>query len=286
VVLALDADRAGADAMIRAQRVAGSRDMDLLVAAMPEGEDPADMLAAGEIERFKQLVDEAIDLPSFRVRTALGRADTGSLRGRERALAEVAPVLKAMGNAVGRDELVREVADHLDTDPSLVTERVKSAPEDGGAGSSGRVEGNGGGQAQPAPVQLTPREGRERALLAMCIADPKQGRDYMRKLRPEHFSAAGARAMEWLRDHLDDPMSGLPRDDGELASLITELVMSSERSPEPGVMELNFMLLEQERLEDGISAAQEAGEDDVRAKLIGERAALRDKIAHAESLGV
>jgi DNA primase len=289
VVLALDADRAGADAMIRAQRVAGSRDMDLLVASMPEGEDPADMLAAGEIERFKQLVDEAIDLPSFRVRTALGRADTGSLRGRERALAEVAPVLKAMGNAVGRDELVREVADHLDTDPSLVTERVKSAPEDGGAGAGAapgaRAGGNGDGQT-PAPVQLTPREGRERALLAMCIADPKQGRDYMRRLRPEHFSAAGARAMEWLRDHLDDPMTGLPRDDEELTSLVTELVMSSERSPEPGVMELNFMLLEQERLEDGISAAQEAGEDDVRAKLIAERAALRDKIAHAESLGV
>ncbi len=62
VVLALDADRAGADAMIRAQRVAGDRGMDLRVAAMPEGEDPADMLAAGQIERFGELVDGAIDV--------------------------------------------------------------------------------------------------------------------------------------------------------------------------------------------------------------------------------
>ena len=50
-------------------------------------------------------------------------------------------------------------------------------------------------------------------------------------------------------------------------------------------MELNFMLLEQERLEKGISAAQEAGADDERARLIRERAELRDRISHAESIG-
>ena len=47
VVLAMDADRAGRDAMVRAQRVAGSKRMRLKVAAMPAGEDPADMLAWG-----------------------------------------------------------------------------------------------------------------------------------------------------------------------------------------------------------------------------------------------
>ena len=47
VVLALDADRAGREAMLRAQRVAGSRKLRLRVAAMPAGEDPADMLQGG-----------------------------------------------------------------------------------------------------------------------------------------------------------------------------------------------------------------------------------------------
>ena len=46
-MLALDADRAGRAAMLRAQRVAGSRKLRLRVAAMPAGEDPADMLEAG-----------------------------------------------------------------------------------------------------------------------------------------------------------------------------------------------------------------------------------------------
>ena len=46
VVLALDADAAGQEAMLRAQRVAAGRKMRLRVAAMPAGEDPAEMIAA------------------------------------------------------------------------------------------------------------------------------------------------------------------------------------------------------------------------------------------------
>ncbi|MDP9227574.1 MAG: DNA primase [Actinomycetota bacterium] len=304
VVLALDADRAGADAMIRAQRVAGGRGMQLRVAAMPEDADPAEMLAGtggtgdGGIERFAELVDGAIDLPAFRVRTALGRADVDTPSGRDRALAEVAPVLKAMGEAVGRDELVREIADRLDTDPALVSERVRTARiEEGGGGAEGSAAGsrpgpgssrpsNGGGSGPAKRPALTPREARERALLSMCIADPKTGRKYLERLRPEHMSASGAPALAWLRDHLDDPLAGLPRDDEELVSLITHLKMASERDPvSEGAMELNFDLLEQQRLEDGISAAQKAGDYEASTRLSQERAELTNRIAHPETLG-
>jgi DNA primase len=283
VVLALDADRAGADAMIRAQRVAGGKKMELRVAAMPEGEDPADMLKEGSIDRFQKLVEGAIDLASFRVRTALGRADLGSPTGRERALGEVAPVLRAMGEAVGRDELVREVADRLDTDPSLVSERVRTAAADG----EGKAVGDGGREpvAVPERAPLTPRETRERALLAMCIADAKLGQVFIERLTDEHLSESGRPALGWLREHLDDPMSGLPHEDKELTSLITELVMSSEDAPvSEGAMQLNFDLLEQQRLEDGISAAQRAGDYEVSTRLSHERAQLTDRIAYAEIL--
>jgi DNA primase len=260
--------------------VAGDRGMDLRVAAMPEDADPAEMLAAGQIQRFRQLVEEAIDLPSFRVRTALGRADLGSVNGREGVLTEVAPVLQAMGDgSVGRDELVREVADRLDTDPSLVSERVRTAKP--------LVEATEAGEKKPArPIErapLTPREARERALLAMCISDPKRGRVFIERLSEEHLSPSSAPALPWLREHLEEPAKGLPREDEELTALITELVMTAEREPaSEGAMELNFLLLEQKRLEKGISMAQEEGKDDERARLIRERAELRDRISHTD----
>src|SRR5918994_639066 len=284
VVLALDADRAGADAMIRAQRVAGGRGLELRVAAMPEGEDPADMLQEGSIERFQQFVERAIDLPSFRVDTALGRGELGSVAGRERVLDEVGAMLKAMGGtALGFDELIRKVADQLDTDPSLVLARVRSAPSAGeGAGAGSEGDNGAAAAARPVAKSLTPRETRERALLAMCIADPKVGRRFVDQLREEHLSRSGAPALRWLKEHLDEPLAGLPRDDAALSSLITELVMRAETEPaSEGAMQLNFDLLEQQRLEDGISAAQKAGDYEASTRLAGERAELTDRIAHA-----
>jgi DNA primase len=277
VVLALDADRAGADAMIRAQKVAGGRGLELRVAAMPEGEDPADMLQEGSVDRFMQLVDAAIDLPSFRVDVALGRGELSSLAGRERVLDEVGPVLKAMGEtALGFDELVRKVADRLDTDPSLVLARVRSAPE-----ASAESASNGGAKApRPVAATLTPRETRERALLAMCIADPSAGRKFIELLSDEHLSTSGQPALRWLREHLEDPMAGLPRDDAALTSVITELVMRAESEPaSEGAMQLNFDLLEEQRLDDRISAAREQDDYQTVARLLRERAELTERIA-------
>ncbi len=281
VVLALDADRAGADAMIRAQKVAGGRGLELRVAAMPEGEDPADMLQEESADRFMELVDGAIDLPSFRVNVALGRGELSSLAGRERVLDEVGPVLKAMGEtALGFDELVRKVADRLDTDPSLVLARVRSAPDQPARGGD---EGGGVGEGKaPRPVAatLTPRETRERALLAMCIAEPEIGRRLIGQLTDEHLSTSGRPALGWLREHLDDPMSGLPREDAALTSLISELVMRSGGEPaSETAMQLNFDLLEEQRLDDEISAAREKEDFRTVARLLRERAELTERIA-------
>ena len=248
---------------------------------MPEGEDPADMLQEGAVDRFTQLVDGAVDLPSFRVDVALGRGELGSLAGRERVLDEVGPVLKAMGEtALGFDELVRKVADRLDTDPSLVLARVRSASDVPRADPDGT--GNGSGAPRPVAQSLTPRETRERALLAMCITDPEKGRQFIDRLTDEHLSGSGVPALVWLRNHLKDPMTGLPSEDATLTSLVTELVMRAESEPATeSAMQLNFDLLEQQRLEDGISAAQKAGDYEVSSRLSQERAQLTDRIAHA-----
>jgi DNA primase len=278
VVLALDADRAGADAMIRAQKVAGGRGLELRVAAMPEGEDPADMLQDGSAERFMGLVEGAIDLPSFRVDVALGRGELSSLAGRERVLDEVGPVLKAVGEtALGFDELVRKVADRLDTDPSLVLARVRAAPD---APAQGTGEAGDRGAPRPVAATLTPRETRERALLAMCIAEPETGRRFIDELSEEHLSPTGRPALEWLRGHLDDPMTGLPREDAALTSLISELVMRSGTEPaSEAAMQLNFDLLEEQRLDDEISSAREKDDYQTVAGLLRERADLTERIA-------
>jgi hypothetical protein len=93
----------------------------------------------------------------------------------------------------------------------------------------------------------------------------------------------GRRAAAWLRENPEDPASNLPHDDGELAGLIAELVIMSREEPSSHeAMELNFLLLDQRRLETEIAAAGERGDYERRAALSRERAALVERIAHAE----
>ncbi|MGN6216747.1 MAG: DNA primase [Solirubrobacterales bacterium] len=289
VVLALDADSAGQEAMLRAQRVAAGRRMRLRVAAMPAGEDPAEMMAAsGGAERFRALLVGAEELTAFQVGLVLDRTDVGSPVERDRALAEVALVLAGMGEGASRDDLVRRVAERLDFDPAMVMGRVAAATPASGGREQGPPDHRQGAEPPRARrgAELTSRERRERALLAMCIAIPAEGREYLARLTDAHLSPTGLRAAAWLREHPEDPASNLPHDDDELAGLIAELVIISREEPASHeAMELNFLLLEQRRLEDEIAAAGERGDYERRAGLSRERAALVERIAHAERVG-
>jgi DNA primase len=288
VVLALNADSAGQEAMLRAQRVAAGRRMRLRVAAMPPGEDPAEMMAEeGGPERFRALVDEAEELTAFQVRLVLDRTDVSKPVERDRALAEVAPVLAGMGETASRDDLVRRVAERLDLEPAMVMGRVVAATPATGGGEEAAASARQGTARQPQqqrrPAELTSRERRERVLLAMCIAIPAEGKEYLARLTEAHLSPTGLRAAAWLREHPEDPASNLPHDDGELAGLIAELVIISREEPASHEgMELNYLLLEQRRLEGEIAAAGERGDYERRAALSRERAALVQRIAHAE----
>jgi DNA primase len=285
VVLALDADSAGQEAMLRAQRVAAGRRMRLRVAAMPAGEDPAEMMAEeGGAGRFRELLEGADELTAFQVRLVLDGTDVSSPVARDSALAEVAPVLAGMGETVSRDELVRKVAERLDLEPAMVMGRVVAATP----ATGGREEASPDPRAAQAPrprraAELTSRERRERALLAMCIAIPAEGRDYLARLGEAHLSPTGLRAAAWLREHPEDPASNLPHDDGELAGLIAELVIMSREEPASHeAMELNYLQLEQRRLETEIAAAGERGDYERRTALSRERAALVEQIAHKQ----
>ena len=109
-------------------------------------------------ERFVALVDAAVDLPAFHVRTLLDEADLSSPAGRDRALDEVVPVLASMADSITREELAREVGNRLDADPALVS-RLAAAGQGGGRARQGeRVEPETAGRS---PGILSAQERQE-----------------------------------------------------------------------------------------------------------------------------
>ncbi|CAN5514259.1 hypothetical protein BH10ACT11_BH10ACT11_13170 [soil metagenome] len=290
VVLAMDADSAGREAMLRAQRVAKGKRVRLRVAGMEPGTDPADLLTKGGEEAakgFRVLLDTAADLPVFHAKVLLDGADLRSTAGRDKALDEVLQLLAAMADSITRDELVREVAGRLDVDPALVTRRMgqttttRPTPQ-----PIGRAASSNGDSAQgaPRPVQknapLSARDRRERMLLAMCVASPKLGAEYLQKLHPEHLSTdVMVRTREWLLEHLDAPLDGIPREDEELVAAVSQIVgLAKEEPAGEQALELNFLQLEIVRVEREISEITRSG-GDAPVELLSKHAELGDKLA-------
>ncbi|HEX5955202.1 MAG TPA: DNA primase [Solirubrobacterales bacterium] len=286
-VLALDADRAGREAMLRTQQVASGKRLRLRVARMEPGQDPADVLAGGDgasATAFREAIEAAEDLPVFHVRMLLDDADTSSPPGRDRALDEVVEVIAAMPDSITRQELMREVANRLDADPGLVARRIAAVGRGGRASAPASAAGDAGPERAPAPRQLSARERREMALLAMCVKLPAEGREYVERLTDEHFSSpVAARARAWLAGHLDAPTDGLERDDEELVAYVTRVMMLSEREPASAeAMNLNYLELDRARIEDQIAAAEANGADPP-VELQRARAELTERIARAHS---
>ncbi|MGH3452298.1 MAG: hypothetical protein ACRDQW_16660, partial [Haloechinothrix sp.] len=187
------------------------------------------------------------------------------------------------GNTAQQTELKRQVQDRLEVPPELFSTRIEESEQASMSADRRKSSEHSAGSDTPSRALTTKRERRERALLAMCIASPADGAAFLGKLTPEHLSSPLAnRAVQWLKQHLEEPMAGLPRDEEDLVSLITQLVATAGREPASrDAMELNFLQLEQAMVEDEIVAAQRNGGDPPVA-LQRRRAELGERIAHWE----
>jgi len=81
VVLVFDADAGGNTGVDRALEIFVSQNLDLAVAALPEGKDPCDLLVEQGPEPFKQALAEAKDALDFKLKQLLS-ADTTGVEGR------------------------------------------------------------------------------------------------------------------------------------------------------------------------------------------------------------
>ena len=284
LVLALDADGAGQEAMLRAARVAEGRSMELRVVALPPGLDPADLVQQEGAEAVRARIGRSVPFVEFHVDRVLARAEVGTAEGKDRALAEVRPLLGPLPASILRDELVRRVAGRLDLSDQMAKSLIGEggpaavAPPGTAAGGGGGASGssapgarNGAQQASVAPTHVLPhlldrRERGERTFLALCVAFPREGRALLEEADlQQHFSSDLARrATAHLLQHLDAPLDGLPDDDAELSTYISELDARAARggSVRPGNLEHAWLSLELARLERAIDLARQAGTAD------------------------
>ncbi|MDX6723695.1 MAG: primase, partial [Solirubrobacteraceae bacterium] len=144
VQLALDADGAGQEAMLRAARVAAGRRLELRVVPLPPGADPADLVHGEGAGAMQRLVDASVPFVRFRVERALESGDLSSAEGKDLVIAELRPVFEQIPPSALREELLALVAGRVDLSPALVGSWLaQPAPRagSGGAGPGGSGRG-------------------------------------------------------------------------------------------------------------------------------------------------
>jgi DNA primase len=277
VVLALDADRSGQEAMMRAART--GEGISLRVVEMPAGKDPADLIAAGEVDAFRERVEDAVPIAQFQVRRVLADADLDSPAGRDRALEEAARLIAEQtteGSAM-RDELVREAADRLD----VPGHRVRTA-FDSGASRPAAPPQRDPGPAFPAGASAGEVAFRaEREFLARCLASDDLGRSYLSLPSDDQLSSdATRRAREHLVAHFDDPLAGVPEDEPALAALVTDVALAAQEQPASpeAVLRMSILQLEKRRLEREIRRSAQAGDHARQSELAAAEQRVRGEL--------
>ncbi len=278
--LCLDADRAGQDAMLRAARVAAGRKLELRVVPLPEGADPADLVASEGADALRARVGDSQPFVVFNVDRILQRADTRTAEGKDRALSELRPMIQELGRSVLRDDLLRRIAGRLEltfAQAAALTSEV-SAPTSARTEAPSLPRGNGAaGAAGGGPSQAVRSE---RLFLGLCIALPDHGGPVLQQVDVDALltSAALRRAARHIAEHVRAPLADLPAGDDDFARTMSGLVDLAGRVPDPSPDRLEHarLILELERLDRAIIRARHEGAG--TSELARDREAVRESM--------
>jgi DNA primase len=289
VLMALDSDTAGQEAMLRAAALAAKRKLELRVVTLPAGADPAEVIQREGPEAFAAAVSRAVPFVRFRVERALAAGETGSPEGRDRVVEQLRPVFATLPPSAMRLELTRLVSNRLALPESLLEQMLSGGGQRRGSAEgrpNGPASGHAAGRGPLARAGAGRRVETERAFLALCIAAPEQGASALRAVEIEQDFSSDLlrRAALHLRDgDLSAPMAQAagegpedgPEGDEELRGLLAELIVQAGgEEPNPGMLEVQRLQLELARLERGIQRARGQEGSDVSG-LAHEKAALK-----------
>ncbi|MBX7161904.1 MAG: DNA primase [Acidimicrobiia bacterium] len=171
VVLAFDADAAGEMATERVFDMTARLGLDVWVATMPPGRDPADVAAEGP-EAVAAVLERRRPLLEFKLDRELARAELGSAAGEARALDAAARVIAMHPDTGVRYAAARGLTRRLrDVDEALVGRRVEEFRRE----IEAQARETSGHRAGPANEQQRVRMTRiEGQALAMLMQQPEE----------------------------------------------------------------------------------------------------------------
>jgi DNA primase len=245
-VLAFDSDEAGSKAALRSHDLESPfrLDLDLRVASMPDGLDPADLYQDGRGDELAKAVRTARPLLEHRIEKEVARHDLTGPEGRARALHAAVEHVRRVNDPIARGEYNRYVARLIGVDMSTVENAVRGT-------NRRRTE------SEPAPE--APLDRAESELFRVVLSNPPD----MDVTASDFQDPRLRRAFDSVSGQLASAAPGAPVDpalveDPTLQTLIRGLVMDGRPLPDWTEMKTRVRL---RRIEAEI--------DDVEAEVAG-----------------
>jgi len=209
IVLVLDADAAGEEAMLRGVGYENSLGTEVKIILLPEGKDPDEVIKE-EPELWQQLVAQAIPVIDYTIKTVIARLDLSTEKGKSMAMDKLLPIVAEIRDDRRRDHYIDELAKLMGASYKSMESALSRIKTDRRARES-----------KPRTMERALRpilsNPIEEYCLALLLQHPELKAD-SHSLSPEYFEsiqnreifAACQRTEDWssLKEELDDAIHG------------------------------------------------------------------------------
>ncbi len=165
IVLALDADTAGEEAMLRCVDYENSLDIELKVVVLPEGQDP-DNVIKEDVGKWNELLDKALPVMDYIFNVVNAGLDLTRASGKREAVERIGPHIVAIPNPVRRAHYMQKLARMVGIEERAVEATLRGARSPAPAGKSKAVRSG-------PPRQLLLSRPIEEQFLAFLLKHPE-----------------------------------------------------------------------------------------------------------------
>jgi len=231
VVLAFDADAAGSVASERGFGIHSKVGLEVLVAPLPAGKDPADVALEGGREAVLPLLESATPLMRFVLEKEISRHNLDSAEGKSKAVRAAVDRLSWEPNAVTRGQNAQWVAERIGVGHYQVDTVLREVAQSGNS-SPFAPSRRAGLKRSPGHVKV------EREALGILLDSPERLSQAMAIIGIDHFTQPEHRvlfsALSELALHPGSGtvMDGLPDDDARRFAAELAMAPAITRDPE------------------------------------------------------
>ncbi len=206
IILALDADAAGEEAMLRTVGYENILNAEMRVIVMPEGKDPDDIIREG-IKTWRGLYDKRMPIVDFTFDRVIAPLDLTTANGKSLAVDRLLPIVAAINDPIRQAHYLQKLAALVKVDLNTIKASLSRLKQ-----PAARRRAAVKPVAVPQGARPVMATSREEYLLALLLKHPELKRE-IEDLSPEYFAGSENREIfnAWreaaglpeLRENLD-----------------------------------------------------------------------------------